>query len=226
MNKRTPEQAKSFFKIRHTSIRGFDRELYSTPVPVIKKIVDNLLLVFPWLKDMVWIDPCAGDGRWERVIKTHGIECYSYDIVPLLPEVKKQDFLTADRSLYPQKPFIFIGNPPFSLLKQFIKKALSFTHYCYFLGGSQLITGTLSPQVVLLHRFEGFEGNQKDLRSKIVFDDTLGKDVLVWCCGAMFFSQPKPNLKLKRNEVKDANNFRVGIKTYCTPDERVNVIKK
>ena len=224
--KRTLEQSKSFFNIRHTDKRGFNRELYFTPISVIDKIVFSLLLVFPWLREMVWIDPCAGDGRWGEVFKKYGIECYSYDITPLSPEVKQQDFLTAERSLYTQKPIFFIGNPPFSLLKQFINKALSLTHYCYFLGGSQLITGTLSPQVVLLHRFEGFEGNQKDLRSKIVFNDTLGKDVLVWCCGGMFFSHGKDDFKLQRSTFKDKDNFRVGIKTYCYPDERVHTILK
>ena len=213
--------SKSFF-IRHTKERGHNRELYFTPKDVIKKIVESLLLNYPILKDRVWIDPCAADGRWEDVIKTYGIECYSYDTNPLSNNVVKQDFLTTT-SYNTNQPF-FIGNPPFSLLKKFIAQALTFSPFCYFLGGSQIITNTLSSYVKLLHRFEGFEGNQKDKRSKIIFTDTLNEEVLIWCCGALFTSFPQNKFKIV--QTKTDFSFRVSIKNYCEADDRVVIIGK
>jgi hypothetical protein len=213
--------SKSFF-IRHTDTRGLNRELYFTPIVIIHQIVENLLTNRPTLKNKFWIDPCAGDGRWEKVIKSYGLNCISYDINPLSPEVQKQDFLIS--SHYPTESPFFIGNPPYSLLKQFIKKAHSFNAPCYFLGGSAVITNTLSPYVDLLHRFEGFEGNQKDKRSKIKFLDTNNKEVLVWSCGALFTNDQHTKFKIQTERTE--NTFRVSVKNYCEEDSRVRVIKK
>ena len=220
MNKRTPEQAKSFFK-RFTKTRGEGRELYKTPLQVIKDIVDSIILNYPELKSKLWIDPCAGDGRWEEVIKSKGIKCQSYDLQPLNNNVKQADFLIKED--YGENIFI-VGNPPFSLLEKFVEKALKLTNKCYFLGGSQIITGKLSTKVDLLHRFEGFEGNQKDLRSKVVFKDTNDKDVIIWCCGAIF--DRGVNRNFIRNNYKNESNFRVSIQNYCEQDDRVITIKE
>lgn len=222
MAKRTPEQSKSFFK-RETDKRGDGRELYITPIPVIEQIVSSLIKERPELKEKIWIDPCAGDGRWAEVIKKYGIECSSYDIHPLNKNVKKHDFLN-EIKWFPYNKLFFIGNPPFSLLKQFVNMGLLLTDSCYFLGGSQIITGQLADKVDLLHRFEGYEGNQKDKRSKITFIDSNGKDVIVWCCGALFTK--KEHNKFNRGENLIDNSFRVGIKTYCNSDERVVLLNK
>lgn len=220
MNKRTPEQTKSFFK-RITKNRGEGRELYKTPLKVIKDIVDSIILNYPELKSKLWIDPCAGDGRWEEVIKSRGIKCQSYDLQPLNNNVKQADFLIKED--YGENIFI-VGNPPFSLLEKFVEKALKLTNKCYFLGGSQIITGKLSTKVDLLHRFEGFEGNQKDLRSKVVFKDTNDKDVIIWCCGAIF--DRGVNRNFIRNNYKNESSFRVSIQNYCEQDDRVITIKE
>lgn len=216
--KRTPEQCKSFFQ-RNTDNRGFGRELYQTPYPIIEKIVSSIIEQRPSLKNKKWIDPCAGDGRWQEVIEKHGIVCESYDLEPLTENVRQQDFLT---SSFTEDNLFFIGNPPFSLLKQFVNKSLEMADSCYYLGGSQIITGTLSNKVDLLHRFEGCEGNQKDKRSKISFNDTLNQDVYVWCCGAIFDNvvhQP-----FERNNGYIENWFRTSIQTFCKEDERVFTI--
>jgi hypothetical protein len=91
--KRTYEQSLTFFNICKTEQRGFNRELYVTPISIIEQIVDSILGVYLKLKDFTWVDPCTGDGRWEQVIKAKGINCLSYNIQPLLGTVKQWDFL-------------------------------------------------------------------------------------------------------------------------------------
>ena len=213
--------SKNFFK-RYTAFRGENRELYFTPINTIEKIIKSLVTLRPELREKTWVDPCAGDGRWEQVINGFGIKCYSFDIKPLTSFVTKRNFLKDNYSEF--KNIFFIGNPPFSLVNEFVDKALYLTDSCYFLGGSQIITNSLSSKVSLLHRFEGFEGNQKDLRSKIAFTDTLNKELLIWCCGAIFNKRFHKNFKME--EEKSLTNFRVSIQNYCMPDERVAVIYK
>lgn len=215
--KRTYEQSLTFFNTRKTDQRGFSRELYATPVSIIEQIVDSILANYPELRQYTWIDPCAGDGRWERVIKARGINCLSYDIHPLSDTVKEWDFLQVPATEYDSKKF-YIGNPPFSLLKQFVNKSLELADICYYLGGSAIITGTLSDKVELLHRFSGAEGNQKDSRSKILFEDTLGKLCPVWCCGAVF--DKNTHSKYKRVDTLSDETFAVSPTTHCYVDGR------
>ena len=217
--KRTYEQSLTFFK-RETNKRGLGRELYKTPINIIHKIVESIITERPELKNRVWIDPCAGDGRWGDVIKDYGIICKSFDIEPLNDKVEKQNFYDygGDNDIF------IIGNPPFSELSKFIDKALSITDCCYFLGGSQIITGKLSSQVSLLHRFEGFEGNQKDKRSKIIFEDTNGKSIPIWCCGALFDTYLHQSYT-RYNELKE-NCFATSVKCYCQDDGNTIVIHK
>ena len=221
MAKRTLQQSRTFFK-RNTTNRGNGRELYLTPHIYIHKIVSSLLILKPFLKDYTWVDPCAGDGRWAKVIRNNfGIDCISFDIEPLTKDVGKMDFL--DCQLPMDKKYFFIGNPPYSLLKVFVAKSLSITDYCYFLGGSQIITGTLSDKIELLHRFEGAEGNQKDKRTKLSFIDTSNKNVLVWTCGGLFSN--KANRFFQQSESLNESSFSVSVKRYCIEDNRVYTIK-
>lgn len=213
--KRTLEQSRTFFK-RDTANRGFGRELYKTPKEIIFLIIRDLLNRCPWLRDYTFIDPCAGDGRWQEVAERFGLRCRSYDIEPLSPFVAKQDFYTLT---LPEGRYFICGNPPFSELQKFVDKALSLCPSCYFLGGSQIITGKLSPDVRWLHRFEGWEGNQKDKRSKIKFIDTNGKEVLVWCCGALF---SRMGLKpFERSDIMKEGYFRTSVKSYTKETDRV-----
>jgi len=209
-----------YFKNRNTNKRGKNRELYFTPDKVIEQIVDDLLIAHPDLKERVWVDPCAADGRWEKYITSKGIKCKSYDLFPLNNSVIQQDFLndTCDAL----KDCFIIGNPPFSLLKQFVNKALTLTDKCYFLGGSQIITGKLAEKVETLHCFEEFEGKQKDHRSKIAFIDTLNNELLIWCCGAVFTNTTHPTFI--RGTILTSTNFRVGVTTLCEKDTRVRII--
>lgn len=218
--KRSREQSLSFFNTRMTSSRGDERELYRTPVALVDSILCSLFQKHPELIDKTWIDPCAADGLWVERSKLLGVKkSISYDIVPLNSSVIKQDFLLLDS--IPANSFI-IGNPPFSLVKQFVKKALSLTDTCYFLGGSALLTGALSSSCSLLHRFEGAEGRQTDVRSKAVFTDTSGNGVLVWTCGCLF--DRNSHQKFERVNSKVDGTFRVGVYNYCVPDDRVVAI--
>ena len=216
MAKRTYEQSLSFFTTRQTKGRGFERELYVTPYNVIEEIVDDIITNRPDLKEILWVDPCAGDGRWEKVIQSRGIRCKSFDLTPMSDFVEECNFY--DMKKIDEKIFI-VGNPPFSELKKFVEKALTLTDECYFLGGSQLITGGLSDKVSLLHRFEGAEGNQKDFRSKIAFIDTNDKKVNVWCCGAIF-DKNKHEKFIRGKELKDGY-FRTSVQCFCKEDDRV-----
>ena len=215
--KRTYQQSLTFFKHK-TCYRGDGREFYKTPSGLIYAIVDNLLTNFPYLKNYDWVDPCAGDGIWERVIAKFGIKCQSYDIHPLSSSIIKQDFLNTN-----DKNKFYIGNPPFSFVKRFVEHALKNDNICYFLGGSQLITGSLSNKVKFLHRFEGFEGNQKDKRSKAIFKDTFGENILIWCCGGLF--ENKNYHKFLRKNEQAENYFRTSIKCWCEINERVKEIR-
>ena len=220
--KRTPEQARSFFKIRHTGSRGEGRELYKTPSWLIKSIVDSLVEHRPELMERTWIDPCAGDGRWGDAVRSHGIQCLDYDLHPLKEGIIEQDFLSSDFSGIGNA--FFIGNPPFSLLKQFVEKSLEFSDCCYFLGGGRIITGSFGANVALLHRFEGAEGRQKDRRSKAWFLDTNGNEVIVWCCGALF--ERKTHEPFHIYTEMNGNSFSTGVHCFCEEDERVVAICK
>lgn len=209
--------SKEFFK-RNTHNRGNGRELYFTPTETIEKIVKDLILYDNTLKDRVWVDVCAADGRWGEIINSKGIKCLSYDIEPLSEKVLQQDFLKMGK----MENIFIIGNPPFSLLKKFIWKSFILTDMCYFLGGSQIITGQLSRKVKMLHRFVGYEGKQKDNRSKLIFKDTLNNDILIWCCGGLFVNRLYPNLIQK--ECFEEKSFRVSIQNYCLMDNRVREI--
>ena len=201
-------------------MRGDGRELYKTPVGLIRKIVADLLDFDKTLLNFDWVDPCAGDGRWESVISEFGIPCKSYDISPLSENVSKRDFLQKE----PLEGNIFyIGNPPFSIISDFVYESLSQGRSCYFLGGSQILTGGLSKYARMIHRFEGFEGNQTDRRSKAIFEDTLGNDILVWCCGGLFDTERK--MGLRRHKSQKENSFRTSIKCWCEDSKRIRVIK-
>lgn len=219
--KRTKEQALTFFQKRKTEERGEARELYKTPVHLVDRIIDSLLEWYPALKEKIWIDPCAADGVWLERAKLKGVkECISYDLKPINENVIEQDFLALET--VPPNSFI-LGNPPYSLVKQFIDKALELTDICYFLGGSMKLTGALSSKCILLHRFEGAEGNQTDLRSKGTFVDTNGEKVIVWTCGTLCDRGEYPIFE--RYKEKTENSFRVGIYNYCYLDKRVMALK-
>lgn len=205
------------FLTHKTELRGEGRELYKTPPETIIKIVKDILLYDPSLKNKLWIDPCAADGIWEKSTKDLGIKWKSYDICPLDNIVIQQDFY----EMQPQENIFIIGNPPFKQLKKFIKKSFELTDKCYFLGGSAGITGSLAPKVEMLHRFENYDGKQKDKRSKLCFTTTNDEYFPIWCCGAIF------NKNLENPKFEDGEGFAVSIlHKKSLDDKRIRVIYK
>ena len=205
------------FLTHKTETRGEGRELYKTPPETIRKIVLDILEYDPSLKNKLWIDPCAADGIWEKSTKDLGIKWKSFDICPLDDIVIKQDFY----EMLPQENIFIIGNPPFKQLKKFIKKSFELTDKCYFLGGSAGITGSLAPKVEILHRFENYDGKQKDKRSKLCFTTTNDEYFPIWCCGAIF------NKNLENPKFEDGDGFAVSIlHKKSLDDKRIRVIYK
>lgn len=120
------------FFIHNTKYRGEGRSLYITPTGIIKYVIEDLISKFPDLKTKLWIDPCAGDGRWGKIASVYGIECIGYDIEPLDPNVHRLDFL--NQRLPITDNIFIIGNPPYNLADKFVNRALSVTDMCYFLA--------------------------------------------------------------------------------------------
>ncbi len=209
-----------------TSTRGENRELYYTKKEDIRRIICDLLEKIPALRDYKWVDPCAGDGRWEEVAREFNVKIHSYDIEPQADFVEKLDFLG---SYWNDKtPLFFIGNPPFSKLKDFMIHSLCYADFCYFLGSPQVMTNTLGPNVLILHRFEGYEGDQKDKRTKLIFTDTNGNDVKVWTAGALFGRYKINNRYLfdRVSKCLPSFTFKVYPGKHVVEDFRVRVIKK
>lgn len=207
--------------MRNTNNRGDGRELYKTPCSLIELIVDSIIKERPDLKNRVWVDPCAGDGRWGDVIRNHGIKCLEYDICPLKKGIEKRDFFF---STYGDSNLFFIGNPPFSLIDEFVERGLIFSDCCYFLGGGRAIAGRLGHEVALFHRFEGYEGNQKDKRSKAWFLDTNNENVIIWCAGALFDRNLHKPFHISSEMTE--NSFAIGVHCFCEEDERVVALRR
>lgn len=213
----------------HQTLNRSSREYYITHKEDIRKIISWLLEKIPRLRDYEWIDPCAGDGRWAEVAKEFGVNVSSYDIEPQSDFVIQKDFLQTDWSEVERdlaKPIFFIGNPPFSKVKKFVEHALKYVDFCYFLGGPLLITNTLGNKVLILHRFEGYEGNQKDRRTKLRFIDSNGEEVKVWTVGALFGKSSGSLEKFHIIPQSTIFTFKIYPHKNVIEDYRVQVIKR
>jgi len=112
-------KAKAFF-------RGRCRELYFTKEGDIRLCISLLLEKEPDLKSLKWHDPFAADGRWARVAKEFGIDCFSSDIKPLNDNVIQMNAF----DIMPEPDTLYIGNPPFSKAKELVQH---FKHRCAFI---------------------------------------------------------------------------------------------
>ena len=109
-------------------------DFYPSPVDVTESIMPVIEVIqehkgFP-LK--IW-EPACGDGRMSRVLEWHGYEVFSSDLREHSGYgVSGIDFLAKDVTETMgwdarQDIDLIISNPPFSLAKQFIEKALEYT---------------------------------------------------------------------------------------------------
>jgi len=148
--------------------RGRNRELYFTKIEDIRMIIKLLLEKEPKLKKLKWHDPFAADGRWSKVAKEFGIDCYSSDIKPLNKDVHKLDAF----HIIPQPDTLYIGNPPFSLAKKFVKH---FKYKCAFIMQSSCFS------LGLKHLWFFNKRGYSKLKFITDFDETL-----VFCFFAYF----------------------------------------
>jgi len=109
-----------------TMYRGRCRELYFTKEEDIRLCIELLLEKEPSLKSLKWHDPFAADGRWARVAREFGIDCFSSDIKPLDSSVIQMNAF----DIMPQPDTLYIGNPPFSGAKKLVKH---FRYKCAFI---------------------------------------------------------------------------------------------
>lgn len=123
-------------------------DLWLTP----QDVIDNFFEVSKLDKN-VCLDPCACDGRW---LKEKGL---SMDILPMDKNIIKQDFLTLPN--VPANIKTIVGNVPFSLLDDFVNKALELTGDCYFLVSGDTILKHFPNNIEHIYIFSGLEGNQK-----------------------------------------------------------------
>ena len=78
-----------------------------------------------------FVDPCAGDGSFSRLLQN----CEAYDIKPDAEGIAQADFLSID--LPYRKNCVVVGNPPYgsrlNMAVKFFKKAVSISDYVAFL---------------------------------------------------------------------------------------------
>lgn len=90
-----------------------DFDKYYTPQSMIAQCMAELLPLIG--KDVMMVEPSAGDGRFVRAAVDAGYNAKGYDLVPDTPNITQQDFLTSQRSTFcgEDEPLVFYGNPPF-----------------------------------------------------------------------------------------------------------------
>ena len=111
------------------------KDQYYTKSCVAKKCVDAILAMYPLSKDMLWIEPSAGNGAFLRALPNTVTDRVGIDIDPKSVDIIKADFLDWVPHVQNKKRVVF-GNPPFgrqgSLAKAFIGRACSFADIVAF----------------------------------------------------------------------------------------------
>ena len=151
------------------------RELYNTPEHLIESIVCEILKMYPDLKEKVWVDPFADKGQWGRIFDRYGLSYKSYDILPSNGLVEKMDFFDLELN----KKYVYYWKLTIFNVEKDCKKASGCRGFLLGIYG-------YSKYITKLFVFNGFEGNQRDGRSKAVFKDSLGNNVAVWCVGSLY----------------------------------------
>ena len=160
-------------------------DLYPTPVNAVEAIIEMIKVLGV---KRVW-EPACGDGRIARVLEWHGIEVHGTDLREHTGYGQGGlDFLNDDPGekwgwdVEGMKFDAIITNPPFSLARPFIEKALS-----------------IAPVVIMLvkqnyyntdNRFDFFEGMRPSmflpLTWRLAFLPERGKSPLMDCAWAVW----------------------------------------
>lgn len=190
-------------------------DLWLTP----KNVIDNFFELSGLNRDEC-LDPCASDGRW---LDGKG---YSMDILPMKKNVVKQDFLTFKKSDLPDGIKTIVGNLPFSLLDDFVYKALELTEDCYFLVNGDTIFKHFPDNIEHIYIFSGLEGNQKDNRSRCEFDVPFLIKSALWCCIVHITRKKQPRWMiesdLSNDEKRDGYHVALGKNVFIKSEVEVD----
>ncbi len=190
-------------------------DLWLTPHDVINKF-----FAITKLNKAECLDPCASDGRW---LNGEGM---SIDILPMKKNVIQKDFLTLTKADIPSNIKTIVGNLPFSLLDEFVNKALELVDDCYFLVSGDTIFKHFPNNIEHLYIFSGLEGNQKDNRSRCEFDVPFLIKSALWCCIVHITKQKQQPWVVESNlpnDVKrDGYHIALGKNTFIKSDVPVD----
>lgn len=190
-------------------------DLWLTPVDVI-----DFFFKLTKLNRDECLDPCAADGRW---LQGEGM---SIDILPMNKNVIKQDFLLMNKSQLPSKIKTVVGNLPFSLLDEFVNKALELCDDCYFLVNGDTILKHFPNNIEHIYIFSGLEGNQKDNRSRCEFDVPFLIKSALWCCIVHITRKIQPSWTVETNlsndERRDGFHVALGKNVFIKSDVEVD----
>lgn len=190
-------------------------DLWLTP----QNVIDKFFEITGLNKDEC-LDPCASDGRWL------GEKGYSIDILPMKRNVKQQDFLKLTKDDLPKEVKTIVGNLPFSLLDDFVRKSMELTGDCYFLVNGDTILKHFPNNIEHIYIFSGLEGNQKDNRSRCEFDVPFLIKSALWCCIVHITKEKQPKWEIEsdisNDEKRDGFHIALGKNTFIKSDVAVN----
>ena len=190
-------------------------DLWLTP----KYVIDEFFKQSGLNKDNC-LDPCACDGRW---LQDKGL---SIDILPMNKNVMRKDFLNLKKEDIPNNIKYIVGNIPFSLLDDFVLKALSLVDDCYFLVSGDTIFKHFPNNIEHIWIFSGLEGNQKDNRSRCEFDVPFLVKSALWCCIVHITKQQQEKWvienNLSNNEKRDGYHIALGKNTFIKSDVEID----
>lgn len=190
-------------------------DLWLTP-----KYVINSFFELSGLNKNDCLDPCASDGRWL------GNEGMSIDILPMTNFVKQMDFLKLTKKDIPKNIKYIVGNPPFSLLDEFVEKSLELVDECFFLVNGDTIFKHFPNNIKHIFIFSGLEGNQKDNRSRCEFDVPFLIKSALWCCIVHITKNKQKLWKIEHDisneEKRDGNHIALGRNTFINCDKKVD----
>jgi hypothetical protein len=126
---------KDIFQKQDTGIFRINiKDQFYTNISVAKSCIQSIILLLPFTKDYIWVEPSAGNGSFFHNIPI-SFEKIGLDIEPKAKDIIKQDYLEWNPPL--NKDIIVFGNPPFgrqsSLAKAFISKSCKFAKIIAFI---------------------------------------------------------------------------------------------
>ncbi|MGM9818679.1 MAG: hypothetical protein ACI30B_06845 [Paludibacteraceae bacterium] len=190
--------------------------MWLTPIDVI-----NYFFKVSKLNKKECLDPCACDGRW---LENEG---WSIDILPMCSSVEQKDFLAVTKSEINQhKIKTIVGNLPFSLLDDFVVKALDLVDDCYFLVNGDTILNHFPKNIEHIYIFSGLEGNQRDNRSRCEFDVPFLIKSALWCCIVHITKKEQQEWIVQHNisndKKRDGYHIALGKNTFIKLDQKVS----